>query len=88
LKTLLAKWSTGSREVASLCLVRSVQTQKPGNGSLSLESLAIYCCHIPELSFKQHFVTAIIRPSPQSKIQLGMGESELNVTLGPFISIN
>lgn len=68
--------------------MRSVQTQKPGDGSLSLESLAIYCCHVPEFSFKERFVTAGIRPSLQSKVQLGMGESELNVSLSLSISIS
>lgn len=62
-----------------------MQTQEPGNGSLSLESLAIYCCHIPKLSIKEHFVTAGIRPSLKSKVQLGRGESELNVTIGLFL---
>ena len=87
-KTILTKRSVGSRGVASLYLMRSVQTQKPGNGSLSLESLAIYFCHIPELSFKEHFVTAGIGPSLQSKVQLGMGESEFNVALSLSISIS
>lgn len=62
-----------------------MQTQKPGKGSFSSESIAIYCCHIPELSIKEHFVTAGIRPSLKSNVQLGMGESELNVTVSLFL---
>lgn len=87
-KTLLRKRSVGSRGVASLYLMRSERTQKPSNGSLSLESLAIYCCHVPELSFKEDFVAAGSRPSLQSKVQLGMGKPELNVTLSLSISIS
>lgn len=86
MKTILATQSVGSCRVVSLYPMRSVQAEKPGNGSLTLESLVVYCC--PELSFKEHFVTAGIKPSPQSEVQLGVVESELNVSLSLSISVS
>lgn len=58
------------------------------NGSLSLESLATYFCHIPDLCFKEHFVTTGIRTSLCSEDQLGMGKSELHLTPSLSISIS